>query len=205
MKDTIVLAYSGGLDTSVALRWLADEYAADVIALLVDVGQPIDVEQVDRAGAQGRRGARSSSSTPSRSSRREYVLPIAPGRRALRGPVSAGHGAVAAAHREASGRGRPRGRRDGGGARLHGQGQRPGAVRRRRSTALAPDLKIVAPVREWGMTREEEIAYAARARHPGAGRSRAAPTRIDAEPLGPQRSRRRARGPVGGAARRRLG
>ena len=39
MKDTIVLAYSGGLDTSVALRWLADEYDADVIALLIDVGR----------------------------------------------------------------------------------------------------------------------------------------------------------------------
>ena len=32
MNDTIVLAYSGGLDTSVALRWLADQYDADVIA-----------------------------------------------------------------------------------------------------------------------------------------------------------------------------
>ena len=54
MKDTIVLAYSGGLDTSVALRWLADEYSADVIALLVDVGQGIDAEQVtERALASG--------------------------------------------------------------------------------------------------------------------------------------------------------
>ena len=54
MKDTIVLAYSGGLDTSVALRWLADEYDADVIALLVDVGQGIDVEAVTaRALAAG--------------------------------------------------------------------------------------------------------------------------------------------------------
>ena len=39
MTDRIVLAYSGGLDTSVALRWLAEEYGAEVIALLVDVGQ----------------------------------------------------------------------------------------------------------------------------------------------------------------------
>ena len=54
MKDTIVLAYSGGLDTSVALRWLADEYSADVIALLVDVGQPIDIEHVtERAHEAG--------------------------------------------------------------------------------------------------------------------------------------------------------
>ncbi len=54
MKDTIVLAYSGGLDTSVALRWLADEYHADVIALLIDVGQGIDAEAVTaRALAAG--------------------------------------------------------------------------------------------------------------------------------------------------------
>jgi argininosuccinate synthase len=54
VKDTIVLAYSGGLDTSVALRWLADEYDADVIALLIDVGQGIDAEAVTaRALAAG--------------------------------------------------------------------------------------------------------------------------------------------------------
>ena len=46
--DRIVLAYSGGLDTSVALRWLADEYGAEVIALLVDVGQGIDRDLVER-------------------------------------------------------------------------------------------------------------------------------------------------------------
>ena len=49
--------------------------------------------------------------------------------------------------------------RDRGRARLHRQGQRPGAVRRQRQ-ALAPDLKIVAPVREWRWTREAEIEYA---------------------------------------------
>jgi argininosuccinate synthase len=48
VAEKIVLAYSGGLDTSVALRWLADEYGAEVVALLVDVGQGIDAEQVER-------------------------------------------------------------------------------------------------------------------------------------------------------------
>ena len=50
--DRIVLAYSGGLDTSVALRWLADEYGAEVVALLVDVGQGIDRELVERRAIQ---------------------------------------------------------------------------------------------------------------------------------------------------------
>ena len=54
MAERVVLAYSGGLDTSVALRWLAEEYNADVVALLIDVGQGIDAEAVTaRALAAG--------------------------------------------------------------------------------------------------------------------------------------------------------
>ena len=59
MKDTIVLAYSGGLDTSVALRWLADEYDADVIALdadpLADIGVLADPDRITGVWARGRR------------------------------------------------------------------------------------------------------------------------------------------------------
>ena len=50
-REKIVLAYSGGLDTSVALRWMMEQYDADVIALLVDVGQPFEAEQVRRRAA----------------------------------------------------------------------------------------------------------------------------------------------------------
>src|SRR5262249_1985767 len=50
----VVLAYSGGLDTSVAARTLRDERGLDVVAALVDLGQPIDREQVEkRAAAAG--------------------------------------------------------------------------------------------------------------------------------------------------------
>ncbi len=45
-KDKIVLAYSGGLDTSIILKWLAEEYDADVIAYVADVGQGEDLEEV---------------------------------------------------------------------------------------------------------------------------------------------------------------
>jgi hypothetical protein len=123
VKDTIVLAYSGGLDTSVALRWLADEYDADVIALLIDVGQGIDAEAVAaRAFAAGAGDvevidAREQFAT-------DYVLPVLQA-----GALSAGIGALAAADRAAPGGGCPRPRREGGRPRLHGQGQRPGAVR----------------------------------------------------------------------------
>ena len=39
MKDTVVLAYSGGLDTSVAIGWLAEQTGAEVVAVAIDVGQ----------------------------------------------------------------------------------------------------------------------------------------------------------------------
>src|ERR1700745_4252070 len=75
MKDTIILAYSGGLDTSVALRWLADEYGADVVALLVDVGQGIDAEQVERRARAA--GATDVVIADARDAfAAEYVLPV---------------------------------------------------------------------------------------------------------------------------------
>jgi argininosuccinate synthase len=53
MTDTvqrIVLAYSGGLDTSVAIPWLADKYAAEIVAVTIDLGQGKELEEVrDRA------------------------------------------------------------------------------------------------------------------------------------------------------------
>ena len=128
MKDTIVLAYSGGLDTSVALRWLADEYSADVIALLVDVGQPIDVEHVtERAHKAG--AAEVVVIDAKQEFSEQYVLPILqagalyegryPLVSALSRPLIAKHLVAVAREHGADGR-RPR---------LHRQGQRPGAVR----------------------------------------------------------------------------
>ncbi len=43
-KDKVVLAYSGGLDTSVAIRWLQEKYNLDVVAVSVNVGQPGDLD-----------------------------------------------------------------------------------------------------------------------------------------------------------------
>ncbi len=48
MKQKIVLAYSGGLDTSVILHWLKHNYKADIIACVVDVGQNEDFEEIKR-------------------------------------------------------------------------------------------------------------------------------------------------------------
>ena len=46
-KDKIVLAYSGGLDTSVAVRWLQERYGVDVVTLTVDLGM-VDLEEIRR-------------------------------------------------------------------------------------------------------------------------------------------------------------
>jgi len=52
--DRIVLAYSGGLDTSVAIRWLAEQYHADVVAVTIDLGQGENLRAArDRALAAG--------------------------------------------------------------------------------------------------------------------------------------------------------
>jgi argininosuccinate synthase len=158
MKDTIVLAYSGGLDTSVALRWLADEYSADVIALLVDVGQGIDAEQVTERALQA--GAAEVVVVDARQEFAEqYVLPILqagalyegryPLVSALSRPLIARH-LVAVAHEH------------GATAVAHGcTGKGNDQVRFETAVAaLAPELAVLAPVRDWGMTREQEIAYA---------------------------------------------
>ena len=136
MAEKIVLAYSGGLDTSVALRWLADSYGAEVIALLVDVGQGIDPEQVERRARAAGAGdvvivdAREEFAT-------EFVLPVLqagalyegryPLVSALSRPLIA-RWLVRVAREHGADRGRPR---------LHRQGQRPGAVRDRRRGACA--------------------------------------------------------------------
>jgi len=159
VKDTIVLAYSGGLDTSVALRWLADEYSADVVALLVDVGQGIDTEQTTARALQA--GAAEVVIVDARAEfAAEYVLPILqagalyegryPLVSALSRPLIAKHLVAVAAELGAS-------------AVAHGcTGKGNDQVRFETAVAaLAPELAVLAPVRDWGMTREQEIAYAA--------------------------------------------
>ena len=171
--DRIVLAYSGGLDTSVALRWLADEYGAEVIALLVDVGQGIDRELVERRAI--RPAPVEVEIVDARDEfARDYGAAGAAGRRAVRGQVPAGVGALASADRAAPGRRRPRVRRRRGRPRLHRQGQRPGAVRGRRWRRSRPTSTVLAPVRDWGMTREQEHRLRRAARHRGHGQERAA-------------------------------
>jgi argininosuccinate synthase len=161
MAKRVVLAYSGGLDTSVAVRWLTDEMGVEVIALGVDVGQDgggVNADElVTRAKAAGAVEAMVVDAREEFA--RDFCMPalranaLYEGRyplvSALSRPVIVKH-LVAAA------------RQHGADAVAHGcTGKGNDQVRFEVSTrALAPDLDVIAPVRSWGMTREDSIRYA---------------------------------------------
>jgi len=160
MTEKVVLAYSGGLDTSVAIRWLKEERGYDVIALTIDVGQERDIPQV-----QKRAEATGAIKAVVRDGRDLFV-------RYFVFPALAAGALYQGQYPLATALARPLiaklmvdvAREEGATAVAHGStGKGNDQVRFDVSTqALAPDLKIVAPLREWGLTREEEIAYAQR-------------------------------------------
>ena len=155
----VVLAYSGGLDTSVAVRWMIDNMRVEVIALAVDVGQASEDWDVVRQRALAA-GAVDAFVVDAREEfARDYCLPVLkanalyegryPLVSALSRPVIVKH--LVAAAREHSA--------DTVGHGCTGKGN--DQVRFEVATrALAPDLEVVAPVRSWGMTREDCILYA---------------------------------------------
>ncbi|MBI4416067.1 MAG: argininosuccinate synthase, partial [Euryarchaeota archaeon] len=156
-RQTVVLAYSGGLDTSVAIPWLK-ERGLDVVAVTVDVGQPGDFEYIRQKAV--RAGARKSYVVDAqREFAEEYILRALKANALYEGqyPLSTalarpliGQHLVSIARRE--------------GAQFvaHGcTGKGNDQVRFDLcTTALAPELQVIAPARVWGMTREQEIAYA---------------------------------------------
>lgn len=158
MTDKVVLAYSGGLDTSVAVKWIQEEYNLDVIAVTIDVGNEKDFTAVREKALKV--GAIKAEVIDAKELFVKYfVFPALqanalyegqyPLATALSRPLMAklmvdaalAEGATAVAH-GCTGKGNDQVRFD-------------VAI-----NALAPDLKIIAPAREWGMTREESIAYA---------------------------------------------
>src|SRR5215211_4932959 len=163
MAKRVVLAYSGGLDTSVAVRWMVDNYGVEVIALAVNVGQDggalDEVAIVERAAAAG---AVDAWVVDARDEFADDFLVRALKANALyegRYPlVSALSRPVIARHLIAAAR------EHGADAVAHGcTGKGNDQVRFEVSVrALAPDLDVIAPVRGWGLTREESILYAYR-------------------------------------------
>ncbi|HTZ08681.1 MAG TPA: argininosuccinate synthase [Acidimicrobiales bacterium] len=160
MAKRVVLAYSGGLDTSVAVRWLIEEFGAEVVAVAVDVGQGGDFEVIRRRALDT--GAVESVVVDARAEMaEEFVLPAIAANALYEGKyplVSSLSRPVIVRHLVAEAR------RHGADAVAHGcTGKGNDQVRFEVGTrTLAPDLEILAPARVWGMSRQDCIAYAAR-------------------------------------------
>src|SRR6478609_1160669 len=159
MADKVVLAYSGGLDTSIIIPWLKENYAYDVIAMVGDVGQGDDIEAVvEKAYKTG------ASKVVVEDMREEFLTGyVFPALRAgavyehkyllgtsLARPVIAKHQVEVAL-------------REGATAVAHGcTGKGNDQVRFELTyQALAPELKVIAPWREWDLkSREDCLDYA---------------------------------------------
>jgi argininosuccinate synthase len=157
-KQKVVLAYSGGLDTSVAIKWLSENYGFDVIAVALDVGEGKDLDFVKKKALTV--GAVKSIVVDAKELfSRHFLIPALQANAMYEGKyplvsalsrplisqvlvkVAKEEGAVAVAH-GCTGKGNDQVRFDVS------------------VSALAPELEVIAPVREWGMSREQEIAYA---------------------------------------------
>jgi argininosuccinate synthase len=159
-KEKVVLAYSGGLDTSVAIRWLMDEKNVDVIALAVDVGQERQDLEVVRQKALGIGAIESIVEDVREEYVEEFIAKALktnalyenkyPLVSAMSRPIIVKH-LVEAAHRHQA-------RYIAHGCTGKGNDQVRFEVG---IAALDPDLEVLAPVREWDLkTREQEMDYA---------------------------------------------
>jgi len=158
MSDKVVLAYSGGLDTSVAIKWIKEKYNLEVIALTIDIGNVPDLEAI-RQKALGLGAIKALVIDAKESFINSFVFPALkadavyeeqyPLATALGRPLIAQQAVEIA-------------KREGAIAVAHGcTGKGNDQVRLDVSVAaLAPELKIIAPAREWNMTREQTITYA---------------------------------------------
>ena len=174
----VLLLYSGGLDTSVMLRWIQDSYGAEIVALTVNLGQP-DEDYDVIVGKARDLGAVDAILVDAREEfASEYVL------RAIKANAIYGD-----AYPLFTALGRPliaklaveHARRTGCDTIAHGcTGKGNDQVRIEAAVAaLGPELKLIAPVREWSMGREEEIAYAREHGIPVKGGTEAPPYSID--------------------------
>jgi argininosuccinate synthase len=156
----VVLAYSGGLDTSVAVRWLSEEMGVEVIALAADVGQGGDFDGLRQRALAA--GAVEAIVVDAREEfARDFVAPALRANARYEGKyplVSSLSRPLIVRHLVAAAR------EHGADAVAHGcTGKGNDQVRFEVSTrALAPDLETLAPVRGWGLTREQSIEYAER-------------------------------------------
>ena len=131
MKERVVLAYSGGLDTSVAIGWIGEVTGAEVIAVAADVGQGGEDLEVIRQRALACGAVEAEVADARDEFADEFCLPGPARRRALHGPLPVGVRPVPTTDRAAPGAGGERARSRRRRARVHRQGQRPGPIRGR--------------------------------------------------------------------------
>ena len=174
----VLLLYSGGLDTSVMLKWIQDEYEAEVVALTVNLGQPDEDWDVIRGKAFDL-GAKDCLLVDAREEfAADYVLPAIKANALYGGGyplfTALGRPLIARLAVEVA-------RQTGCDTIAHGcTGKGNDQVRIESTIAtLAPELKVIAPVRGWQMGREEEIAYARKHGIPVKGGTEAPPYSID--------------------------
>ena len=158
MHRTVVLAFSGGLDTSVCVKWLQEKYDADVVTVTLDLGQRDDMKEIERRSRLI--GAKNHYTIDAKDEfLNDYVFPAVMANALYQGkyPLSTalgrpliGRKLVEVAERE------------GADAVAHGcTGKGNDQVRIDVTVrAMNPILQVIAPVREWNMSRDEEIAYA---------------------------------------------
>jgi argininosuccinate synthase len=159
MAQKVVLAYSGGLDTSVAVRWMIENLGVEVICLSADVGQEGTLEGNEEKALGA--GASVYEQLDLREEfARDYLAPVIRANAMYEGKyplVSALSRPLIVKHQVALAR------KYGADGIAHGcTGKGNDQVRFEVSSmALAPDLELIAPVRNWGFTREDSIEYAA--------------------------------------------
>ncbi|HBX76511.1 MAG TPA: argininosuccinate synthase [Acidimicrobiaceae bacterium] len=159
MAKKVVLAYSGGLDTSVAVRWMIENLGCEVVCLSANVGQEGTLEG-NREKALGAGASAYEELDLREEFARDYLAPVIKANALYEGKyplVSALSRPLIVKHQVAMAR------KYGADGIAHGcTGKGNDQVRFEVSSmALAPDLELVAPVRNWGFTREDSVAYAA--------------------------------------------
>ena len=159
-RPRLVLAYSGGLDTSVAIRWLAEEKGYDIIALAIDVGQaqPGEMDRVRQRGLDC--GAVESLVIDAKEEfADDYVAPAIAANALYMGKYPL----VSALSRPLITRHLVEAAKEHGAAAIgHGcTGKGNDQVRFEvAAMTIAPDLTVEAPIREWGLSRDAAIAWA---------------------------------------------
>jgi argininosuccinate synthase len=157
-KDTIVLAYSGGLDTSILLKMIQQKYNAEVLTVILDVGQQIDLKAIEEK-AENLGVKKHYSMDAKKEFVTNYVFPAIKANALYEGkyPLSSAlsRPLIASKLVEVA-------EKEGATAVAHGcTGKGNDQVRFEVTIkSLAPNLKILAPVRDWGLARDEEIEFA---------------------------------------------